>query len=196
MSVNPFANETATDDREETPSIDEMFGNAVDMKLQREITKRNLPPTGIYVTDPPEDPTFLSVFPKNVADKDADGEPIIGKDGKPSVRRMATVSVKGVKKVRNGDDVTTILRFDVSPDPRPKKEYVDGSWTGEFIVGKDDLATKLYSAATQVYFDTRGEEPPSEAAVLEFLGTEVYAMEVSRMGNKLMVMKLQARRRR
>lgn len=157
-------------DDQQSPS--DLFEQPVDAKEAAEITKRNMAPAGEYVTDP-EEFGQLSV----TAQVNEDGRRVFAFFG-----RMTHVK----------EQVQAQVRFRLSPDARPKKDFQ----TGEIIEGKDDLNTRLYAAAVKAYtLGHDGATPKKLGDLTEWLQT-VGGLRVGTMqgDEDLIVLRLNAPR--
>jgi len=173
----------------EPESLDDLFNKEVNASEAAEITKRNMAPAGTYVTEPADFPPTISEA-KYRDDKKKDGT-VTGR------RLFVTVIARASAKIK-GNDVTQVLRFDLSPEQRLKKIYEDSQWTGEYDEAKDDSMTKLWANAVSAYQDFHGKGTTfTQGDVLEFLKNVPVALRTMQGDRgELVVLSLSSRGRR
>jgi hypothetical protein len=121
-----MVDETSTSDYYDTP---------VDVKSAQETYKRNLPPTGNYVTNMDFEPSVTK------AEFEGETRPIF------NVFLRASLT-------KGGEVIENALRFRFSPEVRPATKF----GTTEIIEGKDDSASKRYAELVKAYLDNAGED--------------------------------------
>ena len=173
---------------EQGESMDSLFNKEVDAGAAQEAIKRNMAPAGTYVTEPEDFPA--TILAKQVDEKDKGGE-VVGQRVKATVLCRATARIKG-------DDITQVLRFDISPEQRFKKIYEDSQWTGEYDTAKDDIAYRLWSAAVMCYEEFHGKGTKfTQNDVLEFLKSVPVALRTMQGDRgELVVLSIQSRGKR
>jgi len=121
---------------DETPSF---YDEPVDVKAAIETQKKNRPPQGNYVA-------MLEEFEPAISRN----EPF---EDDPQ-RRTYAVFLRAGQRLKGGDVVEQSLRFRISPDVRPARDFE----TGELQENKDDIASRLWAELVAAYFTVQGED--------------------------------------
>ena len=149
-----------TDEREE-PVVDmeSLFQDEVVNADQVNQTIRDSgAPAGTYTSQPEEYP--LQAYPKVRELKDVEGQ-VIGS--------RKSIDFAGLFVGRfEGKDVTTRIRFTISPEYGKRKVYEGDQWTGEFM-DKPDNQSKLYAQAVKAYESSVKELPKNVLALVEWM---------------------------
>lgn len=116
-------------------AVSDMYDEPIDLKAAEEISKRNQPPRGTYVT--------IMDFEPSVTPTKYEGED----------RQFYTVFLRAGQRTKGGEVVEQGLRFKISPDARAKRDQ-----EGNEIPGKDDIATRLWADLVKAYVDHAGED--------------------------------------
>lgn len=161
--------------------IDELFDRDVNHEAVDAIYRRTLDPAGTYQTDPDESPVTIAAFRRD--EKNPQGE-VTGQ------RLMIRVSGKGTTRTKDGDDHSAYLGFNMSPEPREKKEYVDQQWTGDYVAQQDDLPTRLWAQAVKLYAKVKGEAPKKESDVIRFVQESPVGLRCMQGDNGLVVLNI------
>ena len=115
-------------------------------------------PAGTYTSQPEEYP--INAYPKVRELKDVEGQ-VIGS--------RKSIDFAGLFVGRfDGKDVTTRIRFTISPEYGKRKGYEGDQWTGEYL-DKPDSQSKLYAQAVKTYEATVKEMPKGVLQLVEFL---------------------------
>ena len=117
----------------------EYYDDAVDTKQAAETYKKNRPPAGNYLT-------LLEDFEPSITRN----EPF---EDDPQ-RKVYGVFLRAGQRTKGGEVVEQALRFRISPDVRPAKDFK----TGEVVEGKDDLSSRLWAELVAAYMDHAGED--------------------------------------
>ena len=149
------------DEQEETPEVtmDSLFENEVINAEQVNQTIRDSgAPAGTYQSQPEEYP--LQAYPKIRELKDVEGQ-VTGS--------RKSIDFAGLFVGRfEGKDVTTRIRFTISPEYGKRKVYENEQWTGEFME-KPDSQSKLYAQAVKAYESSVKELPKNVLALVEWM---------------------------
>jgi hypothetical protein len=115
------------------------YDEPVDVKQAQETQKKNRPPQGNYVA-------MLEDFEPSITRNDPfEDDP---------QRRTYAVFLRAGQRSKGGDVVEQSLRFRISPDVRPARDFT----TGELSETKDDIASRLWAELVQAYFTVQGED--------------------------------------
>lgn len=125
-----MADETATSD---------FYDEPVDVHQAHETAKKNRPPQGNYVTLMED---FEPSITLNAPFED------------DATRKTYAVFLRAGQRTKGGEVVEQALRFRISPDVRPAKDYK----TGEVKEGKDDIQSRLWAELVQAYVNVQGDE--------------------------------------
>lgn len=136
----------------------EQYDRAIDVEEAQEIARRNAKPAGDYVTNPEAFGAFTDT-------------PRTGEDGRFSVSFFGRASI-----TKKGETVANMVRFELSPDARKKKIYVDGVDTGQVDPNKDDLKTRLYAEGIAAFTQVNGEAPKKLDQLVDWLKTGTYTL--------------------
>lgn len=117
-------------------STSEYYDTPVDVKGAQETYKRNLPPTGNYISN-------LADFEPTVEKVTFEGE----------TRLLFNVFLRATL-TKGGETIENALRFRFSPEIRQATKF----GTNEVIEGKDDSASKRYAELVKCYLDATGED--------------------------------------
>ena len=115
-------------------------------------------PAGTYQSQPEEYP--LQAYPKVRELKDVEGA-VTG--------QRKSIDFAGLFVGRfEGKDVTTRIRFTISPEYSKRKVYEADQWTGEFM-DKPDSQSKLYAQAVKAYESSVKELPKNVLQLVEWM---------------------------
>lgn len=161
-------------------AVSDFYGDPVDVEQAQQTYKRNLPPSGNYVT-------LLEDTEPSVTPVTFEGD----------TRKLYNVFLRAGQRTKGGEVVEQTLRFKFSAEARPAMKF----GTQEIIEGKDDAATKRYGELVKAYLDHAGEdgEPLKTIGQLaEFIKTTPLQFRTMNGDNGLIVtaISLPARRSR
>jgi hypothetical protein len=120
-------------------ALSEHYDEPVDVAKAQETQKRNRPPAGNYVT-------LLEDFEPSITP----AEPF--EDDKE--RKTYSVFLRAGQRSRGGEVVEQALKFKISPDVRPARDFQ----THEIKEGKDDIQSRLWAELVKAYLDYQGED--------------------------------------
>ena len=139
----------------ETPDLESLFQDEVTNAEQvNQTIKDSGAPAGTYQSNPNEYP--INAYPQQRDEKNVEGA-VIGQ--RKSINLVGLFTMK---------DVTTRIRFTISPEYRQKKVYDGDSWTGEYAE-KPDSQSKLYAQAIKAYEASVHEMPKGVIALVEWM---------------------------
>ena len=120
-------------------STSEYYDDPVDTKAAEGTYKKNRPPAGNYITIMED--TEPNITPAAPFEDDKD-------------RQSYSVFLRAGQRSKGGEVVEQTLRFKISPDIRPAKDFK----TGEIKEGKDDIQSRLWAELVKAYLDFQGDE--------------------------------------
>lgn len=124
---------------DEQGSVADYYDEAVDVEQAQETAKKNRPPAGNYVS-------LMEEFePSITLNAPFEDDP---------TRKTYAVFLRASQRTKGGEVVEQALRFRISPDVRPAKDYK----TGEVKEGKDDIQSRLWAELVQAYVNAQGDE--------------------------------------
>ena len=160
------------EERDIDAQLSEMYDIPVDVQGADSVRRRNQQPAGDYETVPEEFGEFSCT-------------PSTSEDGR------VTFTFFGRGRItRKGETTEAALRYRLSPDARPKKNFE----TGEEIEGKDDLQTRLWAEAVALYSNGNGSAPGTRRHLLEYLQAARIRLNTMNGEDGLIVLHLKAAR--
>lgn len=124
---------------ENETAVSDFYDEPVDVQQAGETNKKNRPPAGNYIT-------LLEEYePSITLNTPFEDDP---------ERKTYAVFLRAGQRTKGGEVVEQALRFRISPDVRPAKDYK----TQEIKEGKDDIASRLWAELVQAYLNVQGDE--------------------------------------
>ena len=131
---------------EQQEQAEEIGSEELDAKEAQSIHKANRPLSGDYATDP-----------------ESFGELTVTREVNEEDGRVSYQFAGRARSARRGhEEVVNFLRFRLSSERRPKKDFE----SGEVIEGKDDLRSRLYAEAFNAFVQANDDATPKKMSDL------------------------------